>query len=68
VCDHTGQGGLEGSDFCFFLKQRERKRNPPHAKPAWTRLALITGARLPQNALNPADLAEPGPAWRHAVT
>jgi hypothetical protein len=59
----------------FFSKTKREKKKPPLLKPAWTRLALITGGsnlRLPQNA--PKQPGKPGwlsldrPAWRHAVT
>jgi hypothetical protein len=49
------------------FQRGERKTTPPSAKPAWTRLALIMGARLPRVSLTPANLAEPGPAWLHTV-
>jgi hypothetical protein len=66
VCGPTRQGGLVGVVF-FFFQRGERKITPPHAQPAWTRLALIIGARLPRVSLTPANLAEPGPAWLHTV-
>jgi hypothetical protein len=66
VCGPTRQGGWWGLSF-FSFQRGERKITPPHAQPAWTRLALIMGARLPRVSLTPANLAEPGPAWLHTV-
>jgi hypothetical protein len=55
-----------------FSFTKPKKRHKSHFE--WKTACSVakskeeTALRLLQNALNPAHLAEPGPAWRHPVT